>query len=335
MNYRIKYLKYKNKYLTLQNQIGGQSEIIRKEFIITHFEKFTRSSFYIYLTNTYLKMNEIDLDLSKNTPETIDIILSELDKISEFFYDSMAPQSKCNKKILIFSYGIGCGFIEAYFALYLKHMYHKNCRLLCIENNKVDFEENLTYGVYSSIECFNKNLHDNGIINLSLVKFNVYEPQINMMVTPLYNDIYNKKIDNPNAVLMRKYMFISDLSIDIFFAFNPNGNEYDEYKKSKDEFVISHNKEIIKSKEYTDYINDFTLYERSLLNLFRLIKINEKIRTIPDFNYKYIPKVDNIPMFIFVWDNLKNYPLNSTNKQKLSDVNDFFKFDLELLKSSS
>ena len=87
MNYHIKYVKYKNKYLTLQNQIGGQSQIIRKDFIIGHFDKFTGSSFYIYLTNTYLKMNEIDLDLSQNTPEVIDIILSELDKISlDIFY---------------------------------------------------------------------------------------------------------------------------------------------------------------------------------------------------------------------------------------------------------
>ena len=152
MDYNMDY--YKKIYSNLKkqykiNQIGGlRPPISDIDFLRTHFSNFRESSLYDYAFS-YLRDLE-SFDTASEESKTC--VITYLTKFCNIVWEQITPQSKTKDTIIIFSFGPGKAFMEAFIGNYIRREHHKDVSLVFMEHdstlNKEIIEAYETFCIY-------------------------------------------------------------------------------------------------------------------------------------------------------------------------------------------
>jgi hypothetical protein len=237
-SYHKKYLKYKNKYLNLKHQLGGDRRVFERvvrEFFNTHIDEFLNTMYfkaYIY-TKFISKTKQFDV-FNINADEKaiilrilnieMDNIVVDLIQFCVILSELGVPNSiddkiKSGQRIInIFSYATGNGFVEALFAIYLRIM------RAIEEVNIITFDPftelgsiigyfangirvfNVIVNLFDEMKIRGQIDYDRNIRDLILL----HRGEINHELEQFREKIINRNVSN----------------IDIFFALNPQAFNY-------------------------------------------------------------------------------------------------------------
>jgi hypothetical protein len=325
--FQNKYNKYKYKINNFL-QFGGHCESL--EFLEKYKDMYMSSTIRVFIS----KITGIVIDELKN-----DIIVHILNIICEIFYNSLAEKSKTKKTIVIFSYGTGVGFVEAYFANYLQH--NKGIKyviMLAIEKDLTCFNNNYTYSIYHFDDKLSNGIFKfyNGILNLyngicPSTPTQIYVTQNEMRLTKikeLYNNPHKLQTDSVNL-----YNLFNTFDIDIFFAFNPNGNDYNyllnAYKEIAMKSFSDSRIDVENSNPRLEELRkEIKTFKNKLQRLFYLMIAIKKIQYTGDTditNYGYIQQYNDIPMYTLVWEDVTgSFDILSSLKNTVNNCLIFF-----------
>ena len=307
-NYHSKYVKYKNKYLSLKknliggffvkslheappiNLIGGSYDDIVSQFLLKHKESLNTSEFFKFL------LNKTETQLVDLNPENVKIYLGYIQKLNDYIYSKLSDISKAKPIITIFSYSIGNGIVEALFALYLIHIHHKLVNIVYFD--VFNFTELLkSYSVFTHIIGFHQKL-TSLLIQLQLNK--LLESQEKL---PKLSNMYKKFDDN------------TDISIDLFIANNPQGYKY--IPRSEIDKI---------PKIFPDFIENKENMNRNISNVYKYIQI----LTTPE-------QQQSIPMLWFIWGrdfNLDNIEFSLKQIYDLPEIKEQYNINYQFALST-
>ena len=199
MDYKEKYLKYKNKYLELKSRsdlilVGGNIDNNIIEFIKKFYNEF--AEIFYYFKGKYGREPKDNLD------EFAIFCVPGIKILLELLYDKLSPESKAKPVITIFSYATGTGIVESLFGLYLKYNYGKEVILSYVE-------------IYDKIELIKS-------YNIFVIVNNIFGSPIDFQLSIIQKQLKESGISPALDNLKRKHLY----DIDIFITNNPQSYIY-------------------------------------------------------------------------------------------------------------
>jgi hypothetical protein len=344
MNSLNKYYKYKYKYLNLKKQLGGYEDI-QKIFFETYVSFYYSSSIRAYIEKIY---GISIIDEKEITDDYIICLIDILNIICEIFYNSMSEISKSRSHINILSYGTGVGFVEAYYALFLKLKYGKIVSLVMLEISNEYVKINMDY-ISNGEKIYNividltndfieipEHIIDGKIIKKQLIPFRTQLSHI--------ADCINKG----NSIHPKLITFYKHLLIDIFFAFNPQDHKYNSLIKAFINFIKHHGHDFVPDSEIliakiqtfginiirennNEYIqlqlNRLYSHRQNIIKLYNFLIIIEQMHRgiVEDKLAIY----SDVPIYNIIWED-KNDEIKS-NLTLNNIFCDFFDFDISIV----
>jgi hypothetical protein len=337
MDYKKKYLKYKKKYNNLKNLYGGDLEEEKLIYLKKLIAQFITKNNYIY-SNSMMGDYFRGVDIA--------FVPEELFKLFKYLYKKLSEESRKKKVITIFSFSTGFGVVEILFALFLKIIHNKKCKMIFVEpfNPFIypSYKENI--GEYNDLKTFFNHFNIDGeqVFDATVDLLNEDEGLLNkrcdIMLMSKYKDNQFLFDIHPNIKKICTYLRDS-YDIDIFLSNNPQGFTF-----IQDYFTNSFYNSDDKIKFKND-INMFKIHNNNnLLFIYKfinMIKTKEEQKQIPVINILWNKQDGNGFNLDNIEDSLKYVVKHNIGAQDgwgikekdvvttLDNINNIFKIPLE------